>query len=317
MQRHKKGRRVAEYGDFQTPVHLARAVCQLLQRRGVEPAAIVEPTCGVGNFLITSLDHFSRAETALGLDVNSRYIETVRGKLEGHPAARKTRTIAASFFETDWPALLQDLPDPLLVIGNPPWVTNTELGTLGSSNLPKKTNFKNHAGLEALTGKSNFDISEWMLLQIIDWLDGREATMAMLCKTGVARKVLAHAWNHDAQLCESGMFSIDAGATFGASVDACLLVCHFSRTAGSREASVYPGIRAERPGHMIGSRGGDVIADIDAFDSWRHLQGISPYRWRSGIKHDCARVMELIEEGGLWRNGAVVFQLKWHKVEGR
>ena len=45
-----------------------------------------------------------------------------------------------------------------------------------------------------MTGKSNFDISEWMLIRLLEALQGRRATIAMLCKTATARKVLRHAW---------------------------------------------------------------------------------------------------------------------------
>ena len=40
-----------EYGDFQTPLELAQKVCQKLVELGVNPDVIVEPTCGVGNFI--------------------------------------------------------------------------------------------------------------------------------------------------------------------------------------------------------------------------------------------------------------------------
>ena len=46
----------------------------------------------------------------------------------------------------------------ILILGNPPWVTNSELSSLNSNNLPKKTNFKELNGLDAITGKGNFDI---------------------------------------------------------------------------------------------------------------------------------------------------------------
>ena len=47
----KKSNRVTEFGDFQTPVHLACRVCKLLLRRKLSPASILEPTCGAGNLL--------------------------------------------------------------------------------------------------------------------------------------------------------------------------------------------------------------------------------------------------------------------------
>ena len=303
MRRRKKTDHVAEYGDFQTPLPLARRACELLARCNVNPATIVEPTCGIGNFLIAALEQFPGASRIIGLDVNALHMETLRSRLGERSEATKVQTIEDSFFDVDWGALLGDLPDPLLVIGNPPWVTNTELGTLGSSNLPKKTNFKNHTGFEALTGKSNFDISEWMLLQFLEWLDGRNAAMAMLCKTVVARKVLRHAWKRDVHLSHSALYSIDANASFGAAVDACFLLCEFSSWA-NHEATVYPSIVAKEPANVLGYREGNLVADITRYEQWEHLNGkTEAYRWRSGIKHDCAKVMELRKEGQLYRNG--------------
>ena len=54
-----------EFGDFQTPLTLARDVCALLVRSGIRPKSILEPTCGRGSFLVASLEHFSSAETIL------------------------------------------------------------------------------------------------------------------------------------------------------------------------------------------------------------------------------------------------------------
>lgn len=46
-----------------------------------------------------------------------------------------------------------------------------------------------------------------------------------------------------------------------------------------------------------------MVADLDAYQHWRHLEGLSPYRWRSGIKHDCVSVMELSASGaGMFQN---------------
>ncbi len=75
-----------------------------------------------------------------------------------------------------------------------------------------------------MTGKANFDISEWMLNRMVDALDGRDATLAMLVKTVVARKVLRHAWAESMRIVESQVFQIDAMTHFGAAVDASLLV---------------------------------------------------------------------------------------------
>jgi hypothetical protein len=193
--------------------------------------------------------------------------------------------------------------DPILVVGNPPWVTNSALGALRSSNLPTKSNFQNHTGLEALTGKSNFDISEWMLIMLLGVLTGRRATLAMLCKTAVARKVLLHAWKNDISLSGAEIHPIDAAASFGAAVDACLLVCSLSPVSHNRDCRVYRHLGDTNPVATFGYHDNQLVADVSAYERWKHLGGEEIYKWRSGVKHDCSKVMELWKQGNQLRNG--------------
>jgi len=130
----------------------------------------------------------------------------------------------ADFFTKEWETYLAKLPDPILIVGNPPWVTNAEIGAIDGNNLPQKRNSQNLSGLAALTGASNFDISEWMLLQILEWIEDRSGMVAMLCKTSVARKVLLSIWKERCTVAHSRFYTIDSQKMFGVSVDACLLV---------------------------------------------------------------------------------------------
>jgi len=294
-----------EFGDFQTPQPLADAVCRLLRRRGTKPASVVEPTCGQGSLLLSALEQFDTLDAAVGLDVNPDHLASVQQQLASRADGRKVRLVHADFFATDWAAMLADLPEPLLVIGNPPWVTNAQLGSLGSKNLPVKSNFQKHAGLDALTGKSNFDISEWMLIRLMESLDGRRGTLAMLCKTAVARKLLLHAWKHDFPLGAAAIYGMDAELHFGASVEACLLVCEFRPGCRQQTAGVYETLVARNSVSELGWRVGRVVANVEALDRWSHLVRGEPdedYVWRSGVKHDCAAAMELRLADGRWRN---------------
>jgi hypothetical protein len=203
----------------------------------------------------------------------------------------------------DWPKVLCKLIEPILVVGNPPWVTNSALGVLGSANLPDKSNFQNHSGMEALTGKSNFDISEWMLIKLLEVLSGRQATLGMLCKTGVARKVLAHAWKNDISLAGAEIHPIDSARTFGAAVDACLLVCSLSAAGQDRDCRVFRQLGDAKPSAVIGYHDEQLVADVSAYQRRKHLAGDELYKWRSGVKHDCSKVMELWKEGNAYRNG--------------
>ncbi len=292
-----------EFGDFQTPETLAASACRLLSGRGLNPASVLEPTCGVGNFLLAAIEQFPDLTTGSGIDINNDYVCLVRKRLIDGSYADKVKVLQESFFDVDWKTILHDLPEPILVVGNPPWVTNSTLGVIGSSNLPKKSNFQNFNGLEALTGKSNFDISEWMLIKLLEMLDGRRATLAMLCKTAVARKVLVNAWKNDVGLAGAEIYPIDAAASFGAAVDACLLVCSLSPASHGRDCRVFKSLEDSMQVATIGFHDGQLVADVSAYERWKHLSGKEVYKWRSGVKHDCSKVMELRREGNNFRNG--------------
>ncbi len=294
---------IKEFGDFQTPLELAQRTCALLADRGLRPASVLEPTCGVGNFILAALDRFPETKKVLGVEINGTYVAQLAAALQNRSDAEKVQVIQTSFFDADWAILTAGLPQPILVLGNPPWVTNANLGALGSGNLPKKSNFQNHTGMDAMTGKSNFDISEWMLIKLLERLEGRRATIAMLCKTAVARKVLSHAWQHRLLVGQSEMHVIDAATSFGAAVDACLLICHLGSSQRHCDCRVFARLGDEHAAATIGYHDDQLVADIELYNRWKHLGGREVYRWRSGIKHDCSKVMELRRVGDRYING--------------
>lgn len=296
-----KSKQQIEFGDFQTPSGLAEEVCRVLKRQRTSPASIVEPTCGVGQLLEAALNAFPNAQHACGMELNPAYLREAMERIGSRSATLRLRQ--ADFFTTDWDRVLRALPDPLLVVGNPPWVCNSELGAIGGSNLPTKSNAARSRGIEAITGKSNFDVSEWMISRLLDALRGRTATLAMLCKTSVARKVLMRGWQEDLRLKRATMHRIDSQKTFGVAVDACLLTIDIATRSGSRECRVFDRLDAQTCSSSIGMREERLVADVTAYDRWGHHLTGSPKRWRSGIKHDCAKVMELKREGSLFRNG--------------
>ena len=300
----KKSQSKAEFGDFQTPIELARDVCSILLRQGIKPVSILEPTCGKGSFITAAIELFPSVRNIVGIDINSDYIRMARSSIEKtDDAVGSIQLVNKDFFDVDWQHTLESLPDPLLVIGNPPWVTNAELGRIGSCNLPDKSNFQNHRGIDAITGKSNFDISEWMLSRLIEWIAGRETTLAMLCKTAVARKVLCHAWKNGERLSGSNIYRIETSRYFSAAVDACLLVIATSGLRSNLDCQVYDSLKRTSQAVTIGYREGCLVANITNFERWRHLEGKERYKWRSGIKHDCAKVMEFRREADGYRNG--------------
>lgn len=286
-----KRRSKIEFGDFQTPLSLAREVCLLLVRQGVQADTVLEPTCGVGAFLASAAEAFPFAHL-LGWDINQDYVEQTRAALKHAGAAKRAKVGVQDFFAHDWEAELAGARGSLLVLGNLPWVTNATVSGMSGSNLPAKENFQGFRGIEARTGKSNFDISEWMLIRMVKALRGRSAIIAMLCKTGTARKLLRFAWQNDGRISSASLYRIDSKKYFGASVDACLLLATTGGT-GPAMAKVFDDISAKRATTTLGLAGQDLVSNIRAYQRLKHLEGLCPYQWRSGVKHDCASVMEL------------------------
>jgi hypothetical protein len=304
-----------EFGDFQTPLPLAIEVCQTLARLGVQPAAAIEPTCGRGAFVAASLQSFPNLRQAVGLDRNASHLAAARRSIKAASFMKR------DFFTANWQRIIRDLPQPLLVIGNPPWVTNTQLSRLDSSNVPLKSN-QGMRGMDAITGRSNFDISEWMILRMIDWLEGTPGSLAMLCKTKVARRVLEQAWQSSRNVGRCSIYTIDAAKHFQVAVDACLLLCELGKR-NSSTAAVYSNLQSKRPQSQIGlsevgrSNNGDrvykLVSDLRLYKTTtayarNHTNAStnsnSQWTWRSGIKHDCSSVMELLSDGQSLRSQA-------------
>lgn len=283
--------RRVEFGDWQTPDALAGVVMNIVSMSMPEAASVVEPTCGRGAFLRAASATYAGARLH-GYEISESHLAMARSSLPEHVALTR-----ADFFDVRWEAVLRELPQPILVLGNPPWVTNSTLGALDADNLPRKINFKGESGFDAMTGKSNFDISEWMILRLLEALRGLRFGLAMLCKASVARRVMERAAAQRWRL-GGDVRAIDAREHFGAAVDAVLLTVRpddgetpFHET-GLRWA-VYQSLAAPRAVRHMGVVNGQVFSDIDRYHETRDLEGESAVEWRSGVKHDCSRVMEL------------------------
>lgn len=292
-----------EFGDFQTPVELVREILTLLSRDGFPWSRILEPTCGQGSFLqgLVELDRPPREVKAL--EIQPDYVEQARQIVV--PPDVEIDVRQADFFQLDLSSERWKSDGPLLVIGNPPWVTNAALGSLGSSNLPEKTNFKQLRGLDALTGKSNFDIAEYIWLKLMSDLRHESPTIGLLCKTSVARNVLKFAQAHGLPVRRSAMYRIDAKRWFGAATDACFFLVDMGSGPSRYEAEVHDSLQNTQGSTRIGFVNGLLVADMDAYSEVEFLEArTAQMEWRQGIKHDAAPVMELTLDEIGWINQA-------------
>lgn len=289
-----------DLGDFQTPDELVAAVLRSLGPIGERWPRVLEPTCGSGGFIRGLLDSSSPPREIQGFELQSEHLDRAR-----RLAADSTKVCLrqANIFQLD---LRRDVQwseaGPLLVVGNPPWVTNAELGALGSGNLPHKSNLKGLPGLDAITGSANFDIAEFIWLKLMLELADQQPTIAMLCKTSVARNVLQFASDNQLPLTAAWIRRIDAKRHFNAAVDACLFYVEMGEGESRYEAPVYVDLQSSEPETIIGVSGGRLVADLKAYRHMAFVEGNCSLTWRQGLKHDAAQVMELKRTDQGWSN---------------
>ncbi len=308
MKEHQRKKRdTIEFGDFQTPLELTRQVCDLLVGQQLCPKTIIEPTCGKGTFVTASLEKFHTVETIVALDINYNYLAELEHTLKQRPdntSKTSVRLLNKDLLHSDWDQIFADIKEPILIIGNPPWVTNSRLGAINSNNLPKKSNFQAQRGIDALTGKSNFDISEWILIRACDWLQGKNAVLAMLCKTSTARKILRYIWKHNLNIGDFSIHQIDTKRHFGVDVSACLFMFRGNCIKTPKQCAVFNGLSDKNRLSLIGMHKSELVADIEKYNHWAFLDGPEEhYKWRSGLKHDCSAVMEFVHEPNGCKNG--------------
>jgi len=290
-------------GDFQTPPELALRIVAHLRRLGVAPAAAFEPTCGTGAFVVAALRTFRGLKVVRGIELDEAHLAAARtaARAAAGGAACRVELERGDFFARDRGAEVALLPEPLLVIGNPPWVTTAALARAGGTNGPRRTNVDGLRGIEALTGRGHFDVSEAVVREALRWIGTKRGVVALLCKSSVARKALHAAWRDGATFGAAALWRIDAREAFGASVDAALLVVRSDMAGATQTCDEHAALDALEPERTSARVGELLVADVAA---WRRavLQSPSPtprapVGWRSGIKHDAAAIFELTKLG--------------------
>lgn len=299
----------AEYGDFQTNTELANKVAFHLTTKNISPEIVIEPTCGKGNFIIASLKQFSEIKKVFGIEIYKPYVWESKFNIIdfylNNPTDNKPEIsiIHSSVFDFDFKTIAKENSiKEILIIGNPPWVTNSKLGSLNSSNLPKKTNFKNHNGLDAMTGKGNFDIAEYITLMMIETFQHQKGNIALLVKNAVIKNIVFDQNNNKHKIAEIEKYSIDSKKEFNVSVEASLFYCKLNSnpTFCCAEFDFYNNSNAKLNFGWLADK---FVSNLDTYSNAGQIDGKCPFEWRQGIKHDCSSIMELDRVNGHFVNG--------------
>jgi hypothetical protein len=292
-----------DLGDFQTPIPLAEKILRRLSADGRVWVRALEPTCGRGNFIRALLRMPVPPKEIIGLEIQQGHIAAARTLIDTDQKPLVDIRMT-NIFETNLQRQLEwRNTGPLLVVGNPPWVTNSELGSLDSANLPTKRNIKLFKGFDAITGASNFDISEYIWIKLLKELADQNPTIALLCKTSVARNIISFCRQGAINIRDARMFRVNAMEWFKAAADACLFVVEAGSGSACYDIQVYESLDRETPATSIGFRRDYLIANLPLYSSAEFAEGFCPYTWRQGIKHDAASVVELQKDAsGILRN---------------
>lgn len=289
-------------GDYQTPMSLAHQVCSYLYDVcTIHPTSVLEPTCGVGHMLAAA--QVFGATHYLGVELNADYVGQARAALG---ADERVRIVQGDILTTDVRALLGSA-ESVLILGNPPWVNRATRGALGAAQCATQSaRSLGLRGIEAMTGASNFDLSLPIMVKLAQDFRDSPAVMAMLCKTSTARALLCELKRQEIPFARCALLEFDAKKYFGVDTGACLLVLDLGG-AGANGCELY---HLDQPTQLVGRleyvngtlRPHRATSSLSAL--CESTPGSCSMPWRSGLKHDCAKVMELTEVGsGLWRNG--------------
>jgi hypothetical protein len=297
-----------EYGDYQTNKELSNLICNYLSNKQINPKILIEPTCGKGNFILSAIQTFKSLEQIFGIEIQEKYLWNLKFALLEYflknPTANKPeiKLFCCNVFEFDFQRMKHNIKNKeLLVLGNPPWVTNSTLSAINSTNLPTKSNFKQAKGIEAITGKGNFDIGEFISLKMLDLFASDNGYFAFLIKNSVIKNIVYEQKRNKYTVANIEKHTINAQKEFGAAVDASLFVCKFN-SLPEYTAKEYNFYTAKKQ-TILGWINDKFASDIEKYKKYQSFDGVCPFEWRQGIKHDCAKVMELERIIGGFRNG--------------
>ena len=296
----KNIKKIKDYGEFQTPIYLSNKICEYLSKIKNKPVVLLEPTCGEGNFIISAINHFPTLRYIYCVDLQGKNEWIFKLKIIKLQQGRKSDLKIEFFrddifthkFNSEFVTLIKKNNGNLLILGNPPWITNTELSTLNSNNLPEKSNIKNVKGIEAITGKGNFDISEAIILNLIERFKHLKIKMALLCKTSVIKNIIKAVPILGLEVSNNQAFLINAKQEFDINANAALYITDIG--SGQDNTCIVNSFydnkkRMKRFGYYKNV----FVSNFDLYEKYQYLEGKSTYNWRQGVKHDASKVMIL------------------------
>ena len=288
------------WGDIQTPRSFVDKIYRLISRTDFKPDIIIEPTFGDGNFLLPIQRFFPNTKIVYGIELQLQHIwnfliKTIK-QLDNYPKPTFITIVHHDdFFSHKLDSeILSEKQNKILVIGNPPWVTNSEMSQMNKENLPVKSNYKEYQGIEAITGKSNFDITEAIIRKILIQFANHHGKIALLCKNTVIRNLLKDIPREKYSLSEIWGIGFDSKKIFGKNCNASLLLANLTPNKFDyicKSCSIDEPFKIKKKFGWFNRR---FVSDVENYSKYSKFDGKSNLIWRHGVKHDCSNVLELV-----------------------
>ena len=281
-----KGFDEKELGDYQTPLYFTDIICQYLKNElNISPDIIIEPTCGIGNFLRSATKFFPNKQL-YGIDIDDDKLDNVDKTIPN------LKLINDDIFAFKFENI--DKNKTYLIIGNPPLITNTELSKINSKNILTKSDFRNEMTIDARMRNSNFNISEYIILKMIDEFKYTTSTIAFLCKTTVARDIFIELNRNNIEYSFIKQLNFNSYKTVNIDTNACLFIIQFGgKRLTDKICEVSDISNPSKILYKFGFKDNKFYSNVEGIPQ---IEGNCQMEWKHGVKHDCAKVMELIYE---------------------
>ncbi|WP_405291628.1 hypothetical protein [Methanobrevibacter sp.] len=270
-----------ELEDYQTPSLITDKICDYLKNYlKIQPDVIIEPTCGIGNFLKSASNTFKNQEL-YGIEIDKKKLNNVNRSIPN------LKLINEDIFQFKFDMINKN--DSYLIIGNPPWITDAKLDNINCGNIRNKFDFKNNKTNDINTEINNFEISEYIILRIINEFKDTKSTIAIICKTIVSKNIFKEVIKNNIPYSFVKQLNFNY-STFDIDEEICLFIMQFGgMPLTNKICEVTEFSNPEKILYKISfksdkNHSNDNVLDID---------GKCKMKWREGIKHDCAKIIEL------------------------
>lgn len=131
--------------------------------------------------------------------------------------------------------------------------------------------------------------------------ENHNGTFAFLIKNSVVKNLIQDQKRNNFKISQSEKLNIDSKKEFNVSVNACLFLTHLNTEPDfiCKELDFYSRDYIT----TFGWYKNKFVYSVKDYDISSIVDGKSIFTWRSGVKHDCSKVMEFERVNGHYING--------------